>query len=126
MAHISIAACLLRRNMSLETGAVYSWRRKASSPTRFQLHIRGFGHASMSQHSTLFRCSLVGTLLQLAAQHAAANVTNANFFYMPSFSEPVPSAIAGDTLNVSWSSNYAEGVLMVHCNDVQGNHFSFP
>lgn len=51
--------------------------------------------------------------------HHVKALENTNFFYFPSLSEPIPQVIAGDTLNVSWSSSYAKGDLYVHCNSVQ-------
>lgn len=68
---------------------------------------------------TTSRSLLVRLLLPLIANPANA-VKNANFFYFPSLSEPIPQVIAGDTVNVSWSSNYAHGDLYVHCNGTQG------
>lgn len=71
--------------------------------------------------STTSRSLLAGLLLLLIARYANA-LKNANFFYFPSLSEPIPQVIAGDTVNVSWSSNYAHGDLYVHCNGTQGVH----
>ncbi|KAH7053114.1 hypothetical protein B0J12DRAFT_45634 [Macrophomina phaseolina] len=68
--------------------------------------------------STTPRSLLAGLLLPLISHNVNA-LTNANFFYYPSLSEPVPQVIAGDTVNVSWSSNYPKGTLMVHCNGTQ-------
>ncbi|KAL1622948.1 hypothetical protein SLS56_008556 [Neofusicoccum ribis] len=55
-----------------------------------------------------FLPSLLARLFVLFTLHHVKALENTNFFYFPSLSEPIPQVIAGDTLNVSWSSSYAK------------------
>ncbi|KAL1638557.1 hypothetical protein SLS58_008770 [Diplodia intermedia] len=70
--------------------------------------------------TTHTRTLVAGLLLSIGARHAAALENSGNYFYYPAISAPVPQVIAGDTLKVSWSSNYTNGDLYVHCNGTQG------